>query len=140
MISVTGQFDIDFRMVIASREGALCILRKSWLEGRQIVKLDHPTIGLALLPIDQTIIVVCVNKTLECYSKKGKRLWCVELIASAICMTPVYLAHLGITLVCVALRGGLVQLYLQSNLVDQFSVAGIYSMAVYIYFRFLKKP
>lgn len=126
MISVTGQFDIDFRMVIASREGPLCILRKSWLEGRQIVKLDHPTIGLALLPIDQTIIVVCMNKSLECYSKKGKRLWAIELIESALCMVPVHLAHLGLTLVCVALRGGLVQLYLQKNLVDQFSVPGIF--------------
>lgn len=126
MISVTGQFDIDFRMVIASREGHLCILRKNWLEGRQIVKLDHPTIGLTLLPIDQTIIVACINKTLECYSKKGKKLWSVKLVASAICMTPVHLSHLGMTLICIGLRGGLVQLYLQKNLVDQFSVPGIW--------------
>lgn len=126
IVSVTGQFDIDFRMAVASREGPLCMLQKGWLEGRQIVKIDHPIIGLALLPIDQTIIVVCMNKSLECYSKKGKRLWTVDLMESALCMVTVHLAHLGMTLVCVALRSGLVQLYLQKNLVDQFSVSGVW--------------
>lgn len=114
-------------MVIASREGPLCMLQKGWLEGRQIVKIDYPIVGLALLPIDQTIIVVCMNNSLECYSKKGKRLWTVELMESALCMETVHLAHLGMTLVCVALRGGLVQLFLQKNLVDQFSVSGLYT-------------
>lgn len=94
------------------------------MEGRQIIKLDHPTVGLSLLPIEQTIIVVCMNRTLDCFSKKGKQLWSIGLSEPAMCMVPIILAHLSITLICVALRGGLVQLYLQRNLVDQFTVAG----------------
>ncbi|XP_059613859.1 Bardet-Biedl syndrome 1 protein [Phlebotomus argentipes] len=121
MISVSGHFDIDFRIVVSTREGGVSILRKSWLEGRQIIRLDHPTTGLAILPIDQTIVVVCMNNSLMCYSKKGKRLWSVTLPAHSICMVPVLLSHLGMTLVCVALFGGLVQLYLGKHLVDQFT-------------------
>lgn len=94
------------------------------MEGRQITKLDNPTVGLSILPIEQTIIVVCMNKTLECFSKKGKQLWSVGLSQSATCMVPIVLTHLSLTLICVALHGGLVQLYLHKDLVDQFTVSG----------------
>lgn len=65
-----------------------------------------------------------MNKTLDCFSKKGKQLWSVGLSESATCMVIIMLPHLSMTLICVALRGGLVQLYLQKNLVDQFTVPG----------------
>lgn len=104
----------------ASRDGNICLLRKSWLEGRLILKLDNPVLGLALLPIDQTIIVVCMNQSLDCYSKKGKKLWTVDLPLPAMSMVPIGLEHLSQTLICVALRGGMVHMYGQSVLVDQF--------------------
>lgn len=84
------------------------------------MKLDNPLVGLCLLPIDQTIIVVCMNQSLDCYSKKGKKLWTVALPQPAMCMVPIGLEHLSQTLICVTLRGGSVQLYGQSVLVDQF--------------------
>ncbi|XP_053676967.1 Bardet-Biedl syndrome 1 protein homolog [Anopheles nili] len=120
MISASGQYDIDYRVVITTREGALYLLRKGWLTGQHIVKLEAPAAGLSLLPIDQTIVVVCMNRSLVCYSKKGKKLWTVKLPQPAVCMTPVCLPHLGINLVCVGLKGGLVQFYSQKKLVDQF--------------------
>lgn len=101
----------------------ICILRKPWFEGRPIIKLDHPVVGLSLLPVDQTIIVVCMNQALDCYSKKGRRLWTVALPEPALCMVAVHLSHLGQTLVCVALRSGLVQLYSKQDLVDQFTAS-----------------
>lgn len=125
LISVSGQFDSDFRIVISTREGAVCMLRKSWLEGKTIFKIDHPAVGLSVLPIDQTIIVVCIDKILDCYSKKGKRLWGVILPEPAMCMVSITLAHFGQTLVCVALRGGLVQIYSNKFVVDQFTVPGM---------------
>ncbi|XP_058121914.1 Bardet-Biedl syndrome 1 protein homolog [Anopheles ziemanni] len=120
MISASGQYDVDYRVVIATREGSLYLLRKGWLAGQHIVKLEAPAAGLSLLPIDQTIVVVCMNQSLLCYSKKGKKLWTVRLPQPAVCMTPVCLPHLGINLVCVGLKGGLVQFYSQKKLVDQF--------------------
>lgn len=124
LISVGGQYDYDFRIVVATREGDVCMLRRGWLEGKSIFKIDHTAVGLSLLPIDQTIIVVCVDKTLDCYSKKGKRLWGVILPEPAICMTSITLIHIGQTLVCVALRGGLVQIYSNKVIVDQFNISG----------------
>lgn len=120
MVSATGSFDIDFRIIVATREGPVCILRKSWLEGKQIFKTNQPATGLALLPIDQTIVVVCMNKEIMCFSKKGKKLWSTALPYSVMCMVPLQIHHLGITLVCVAMKGGLIQIYSQKVLVDQF--------------------
>lgn len=98
------------------------LMRKGWLEGREIVKLEHPATGLSLLPIDQTIVVL--SNSLMCYSKKGKMIWSATLPANAVCMAPISLPHLGTTLICVALKGGLVQIYSQNNLVDQFHAPG----------------
>lgn len=134
LISVSGQYDYDFRIVVATRQGDVCMLRRGWLEGKTIFKIDHPAVGLSLLPIDQTIIVVCIDKTLDCFSKKGKRLWGVILPEPAICMVSITLSHVGQTLVCVALRGGLVQIYSNKVVVDQFSVSGIsISFNMYVY-------
>jgi Bardet-Biedl syndrome 1 protein len=116
----TGQYDVDFKIIVATREGAICILKKGWLEGQQIVRLDRPATGLALLPIDQTIVVVCMDNQLLCFSKKGKKLWSITLGQSIVCMTTVTLPHFGINLVCVALTGGQIQLYSQKKFVDQF--------------------
>lgn len=123
LISVSGQYDYDFRIVIATREGDVCMLRRGWLEGKSIFKIDQPAVGLSLLPIDQTIIVVCIDKKLDCFSKKGKRLWGVILPDPAVCMVSITLSHVGQTLVCVALRGGLVQIYSNKVIVDQFTVS-----------------
>lgn len=122
MISANGQFDQEFTIVTATRQGHVSILRRGWLEGKNIIRLDEPVTGLSLMPVDQTIVFVCMDRSLQCYSKKGKRLWTVTLPAPAICMTPIALSHLGLTLVCVALEGGQVQLYSAKKLVDEFFV------------------
>ncbi|XP_063701971.1 LOW QUALITY PROTEIN: Bardet-Biedl syndrome 1 protein, partial [Culicoides brevitarsis] len=131
LVSASGLFDVDYNMVISTREGPICILRKGWLEGQQIIRLDHPATGLALLPIEQTIIVVCMDKSLMCYSKRGKKIWFVGLTERAICMTHIILPHLGITLVAVALQGGRVQIYLQKKLVDEFDVEETVSSMIF---------
>lgn len=97
LISASGSFQNDFKVVIATREGSLCILRKNWLEGREIVKLEKPATAMALLQIDQTIVVL--SNSLMCYSKKGKLLWSLLMPDTVLCMTPVSLPHLGVSMV-----------------------------------------
>lgn len=99
------------------------MLRRGWIEGKQMLHMDRPAIGLSLLTTDQTNLVVCAEQSLDCYSKKGKRLWGVQLPDSAMCMDTITLSHVGQTLICVALRGGRVQIYLNKVVVDHFNVA-----------------
>lgn len=97
LISASGSYQSDFKVVIATREGSICILRKNWLEGREIVKLQTPATAMCLLQIDQTIVVL--SNSLMCYSKKGKMLWSMTMQDTVMCMTPVSLPHLGVSLV-----------------------------------------
>lgn len=99
------------------------MLRRGWLEGKTIFKIERPITGISVLSIDQCNIIVCVGKCLECYSKKGRRMWGVNLVESVICMTIINLRHVGLQLICIALQGGLVQIYSNKVVVDQFSVS-----------------
>lgn len=124
LLSVTGQYDFDYRIIAATREGFVCMLRRGWLEGKTIFRIEKPVVGITVLPIDQCSIIVCVDKFLECYSKKGKRMWGINLVESVICMTTINLPHIGQHgLTCIALRGGLVQIHSNKVIVDQFSVS-----------------
>lgn len=97
LISASGSYQNDFKIVIATREGSICILRKNWLEGREIVKLEAPSTAMCLLQIDQTIVVL--SNSLMCFSKKGKLLWSNTMPEIVMCMCPVSLPHLGVSLV-----------------------------------------
>ncbi|XP_073843489.1 Bardet-Biedl syndrome 1 [Musca autumnalis] len=133
MMAVYGYFETDFCIAIATRYGSVYLLRKAAAEGQEIFKLSHPLTGLALLPIDQTIVVTSMDKKLLCYSKKGKQLYVVPLAEQPICMTMINLGHLGLSLICVALEGGVVQFYMQKYLVDEFQIDGTVSSMVFGY-------
>lgn len=133
MLAVNGCFETDFCIAIATRYGSVYLLRKAASEGQEIFKPNYPLTGLVLLPIDQTIVVTSMDKKLLCYSKKGKQLYVVPLEEQAICMCMVNLTHLGLTLICVALREGLVQFYMQKYLVDEFQICGTVSSMVFGY-------
>lgn len=133
MLAVNGCYETDFCIAIATRYGSVYLLRKAAAEGQEIFKLSYPLTGLVLLPIDQTIVVSSMDKKLVCYSKKGKQLYMVPLEEQPICMTMINLSHLGLTLICVALQGGLVQFYMQKYLVDEFKIEGTVSSMVFGY-------
>ncbi|XP_055846740.1 Bardet-Biedl syndrome 1 protein homolog isoform X2 [Episyrphus balteatus] len=122
LMCVHGQYEADFRIVVATRNGAVHLLRKSWLEGKEIFKLNNPLAGLVLVPIDETIAVASMDKQLTCFSKKGKQLYTHTLEEIPICLIPICLSHLGLTIVCVSMVGGLVQLFIQKSIVDQFKM------------------
>jgi len=120
LISVQGTFETDFCIVVATRNGGVYLLRKSQSEGQEIFKLGIPLTGLLLLPIDQTIIASTMDNRYLCYSKRGKLLYQVPMSDLPVCLLPLPLTHLGLTLVAIALRGGVVKFYLQRYLVDEF--------------------
>lgn len=124
-MAVQGQFETDFRIVISSRHGNIYILHKSWLEGKEICKLNNPPIGLTLLPVDQTLIVTGMDKQLACYSKKGKRLYSTDLPDIPICMTPVHLPHFGITLVAIGLGNTRVVFFQNKIQVDEIELTEV---------------
>ncbi|KAH8367266.1 hypothetical protein KR200_006170 [Drosophila serrata] len=123
LISVQGTYETDFCIVVATRNGGVYLLRKTQSEGQEIFKLGTPLTGLLLLPIDQTIIASTMDNRYLCYSKRGKLLYQVPLQDLPVCILPLPMTHLGLTLVAIALKGGLVKFYLQRYQVDEFALS-----------------
>ncbi|KAH8239968.1 hypothetical protein KR032_009857 [Drosophila birchii] len=123
LISVQGTYETDFCIVVATRNGGVYLLRKTQSEGQEIFKLGTPLTGLLLLPIDQTIIASTMDNRYLCYSKRGKLLYQVPLKDLPVCILPLPMTHLGLTLVAIALKGGVVKFYLQRYQVDEFTLS-----------------
>lgn len=72
-------FDIEYRIVIACRDGSVCILRREWFEGRTLIQIPEKIVDIQLMPTDNSIIVATYSKEILWYSKKviwnfGKRI------------------------------------------------------------------
>ncbi|EDV97757.1 Bardet-Biedl syndrome 1 protein homolog [Drosophila grimshawi] len=131
LISVHGTYETDFCIVIGTRNGGVYLLRKSSSEGQEIIKLSTPLTGLILLPVDQTIVITSMEPRYLCYSKRGKLLYQVQLDAAPVCILPLTLTHLGITLVAVAMQGGRVSFFLQRHVVDEFMMSQTVAAMLY---------
>ncbi|XP_053625882.1 Bardet-Biedl syndrome 1 protein isoform X2 [Plodia interpunctella] len=107
----TGLYSVDYRITIATREKCVCILKREWTEGRLLFATEEHIIAIEVMHADNTVMVICADNTMACYSKKGKKQWSLNLEHRPVAMTLVPVVHLGLTLVGVALASGHVQLY-----------------------------
>lgn len=69
----SGLFDVEFRVVIASRERNVCILRRGWLEGKHLFQTTSEIVDMILIPGDNFIVVATMDKTMHCYTKRVKK-------------------------------------------------------------------
>ncbi|TRY67055.1 hypothetical protein TCAL_07811 [Tigriopus californicus] len=81
-LSVTGLYDVDFRIVAACRNGTLCNLKRGWATAKTIALLESQAVGL--IRREKTITVATMDETLICFSNKGKKLWQLQLPSPAI--------------------------------------------------------
>ncbi|KAJ8722939.1 hypothetical protein PYW07_004119 [Mythimna separata] len=107
----TGLYSVDYRITIATREKSVCILKRDWPEGRILFNTDDHIIAIEVITADSSVMVICADHSMACYSKKGKKQWCLTLEHRPVAMTLVPVLHLGVTLTGVALASGHVHLY-----------------------------
>ncbi|XP_075970044.1 Bardet-Biedl syndrome 1 [Anticarsia gemmatalis] len=107
----TGLYNVDYRITVATREKSVCVVKRDWNEGRILFNTDEHIIAIEVVTADNSVMVICTDNTMACYSKKGKKLWCITLEHRPVAMTLVPVLHLGVTLTGVALASGHVHLY-----------------------------
>lgn len=52
------------------REKSVCVLKRDWAEGRQLLTTDEHIIAMEVLTADLSIMLLCADNTLSSYSKK----------------------------------------------------------------------
>ena len=85
-LSVTGLYDVEFRILVTCRlvsyhsdwktklcrDGALCLLKRGWPSAKLLCQLDSQPVGL--LRRDKNIILACMDQTLMCLTNKVRLL------------------------------------------------------------------
>ena len=119
-LSVTGLYDVDYRIVVSCRNGTLCTLKRLWTEAKVIAVLDSQTVGL--IRREKTVTVATMSQQLVCYTNKGKRLWQLAVSAPILCIEPMDIESRGLHLTAVAAANNQVLVFNDKHVVDCFSL------------------
>ncbi|XP_050310813.1 Bardet-Biedl syndrome 1 protein homolog [Anthonomus grandis grandis] len=131
VLQSSGLYDVEFRLLIATRERHICLLRKGWLEGKSLIHLKSDIVDMVLIPGDNLIVVATADHKLQCFTKRGQKLWLTELTDHISCLCLVSLQHLSAHFVAVGLLNGSIQLYHGRNVVDNISVSDAASVIAF---------
>jgi hypothetical protein len=52
------------------REKCVCVVKRGCPEGRQLFSTDEHIIALEVMTADHSVLVICCDNTLACYSRK----------------------------------------------------------------------
>lgn len=52
------------------REKTVCLLKREWSEGRILFTTDDHIIAIEVMTSDNSVMVICADNTMACYSKK----------------------------------------------------------------------
>ncbi|KAM3592354.1 uncharacterized protein V6R79_017100 [Siganus canaliculatus] len=116
MMDVTGQFDVEFRITVACRNGNIYILRRDSDKPKYCIELPSHPVGL--VRVGKNVVVGCTDESLQGFTQKGKKLWRVVLPAPITTMAAMDLPTRGFQAVLVALSNCEVQLFRDKNLLS----------------------
>ncbi|KAM6897060.1 BBSome complex member BBS1 [Xenentodon cancila] len=116
MMDVTGQFDVEFRITVACRNGSIYILRRESDRPKYCIELSSHPVGL--VRVGKNVVVGCSDDSLQGFTQKGKKLWKSELPAPITTMAAMELPTRGFQAVLVGLANCEVHLYRDKNLLS----------------------
>lgn len=122
-IETSGIFDVEYRIIIASREGYVTFLRRGWLEGKLLFQTTSHIVDMIFISSENFIMVATFDNHISCYTKKGNKVWSIPMTNSITCMCLVNLNHLHTSLLAVGLKGGYVHLFKGRQRVDYIQVS-----------------
>lgn len=116
MMDVTGQFDVEFRITVACRNGNIYILRRESDKPKYCIELSSHPVGL--VRVGKNVVVGCTDESLQGFTQKGKKLWRAVLPAPITTMAAMDLPTRGFQAVLVGLANCEVQLFRDKNLLS----------------------
>nr|XP_006129762.1 Bardet-Biedl syndrome 1 protein isoform X1 [Pelodiscus sinensis] len=115
-LDVMGQFDVEYRVTVACRDGNIYILRRESKRSKYCIELSAQPVGL--VRVHKSIMVGCSDETLQGYTQKGKKLWTIYLPAPLMTMSLLDQKSRGFQAVMLSLANQEVHMYRDKNLVD----------------------
>eukprot|EP00002_Diphylleia_rotans_P010307 TRINITY_DN2075_c0_g1_i3.p1 TRINITY_DN2075_c0_g1~~TRINITY_DN2075_c0_g1_i3.p1 ORF type:complete len:559 (+),score=112.06 TRINITY_DN2075_c0_g1_i3:50-1726(+) len=116
-IGITGLYDVDYRIVVACRDGNLYTIKSGELMS-VVIQLEAQPCGL--VRIDKHIYVGCMNNVLNCYHIKGKKTFSTYFTSPITNMEILYSKARNYRVLMVALADGEIRLYNERNMISNF--------------------
>ena len=109
MMAVEGQLDIDYRVMVACRDGLLYSIKKGKLLG-SVLQMESLITGLAI--VDKVVYVACMDCCVHAYSFKGKKLFTISVGVTIAAVDVLHLKKVkNLKLLIVATTTGQLHLY-----------------------------
>ncbi|OQR71213.1 Bardet-Biedl syndrome 1 protein-like [Tropilaelaps mercedesae] len=124
MMDITGLFDVDYRILVACRDGCIYSLKRGQKSAKLCLELHSQAVGLCARPSLGCVYVGCMDHSLRCYSTQGKgpnkyaQLWSIQLNHSIVALQSVTIKSLGLELVAVCCQDANIYLYRERDVVD----------------------
>eukprot|EP00947_MAST-08B_sp_MAST-8B-sp1_P003262 g3262.t1 len=115
MMAITGLYDVDFRIVVAGRDGNIYTIKNGEVMGT-VIQLETQICGLVRL--QKNILVGCVDQAVHSFHIKGKKNYSLLMPAPIRDMRPLLLKRTRmVNLLLVGLANGEVRLYSDKSLI-----------------------
>lgn len=122
-LNVTGIYDVGFSVFAACRNGRVYTCKKDSPDSKLCFEVSSQIVGFER--IHKHLVVAKMDKSLSCFSGKGRCLWSVDLPGNVTCTTLMDHKGKGFKAVMVGIDTGNVLVYHNNNLVDNVNLQGV---------------
>jgi Bardet-Biedl syndrome 1 protein len=118
-INAGGLYDVEYRILAACRDGTIYVFKRGFKTPKATIALSSQIVGIERN--GKNMMVGCMDKSLNCYSTKGKKLWKLEMPGDILTMVGLDLKSKGLQGVVVSLSNNEVYIYKDKYLISKFS-------------------
>nr|XP_009006772.2 Bardet-Biedl syndrome 1 protein isoform X3 [Callithrix jacchus] len=115
-LEVSGQFDVEFRLAAACRNGNIYIMRRDSKHPKYCIELSAQPVGL--VRVHKILVVGSTQDSLHGFTHKGKKLWTVQMPAAILTMNLLEQHSRGLQAVMAGLANGEVRIYRDKALLN----------------------
>ncbi|KAM6159649.1 BBSome complex member BBS1 [Erethizon dorsatum] len=108
-LEASGQFDVEFQLAAACRNGNIYILKRDSKHPKYSIELSAQPVGL--VRVHKVLVVGSTQDSLHGFTHKGKKLWTVQMPAAILTMNLLEQHSRGLQAVMVALANAEVRIY-----------------------------
>jgi Bardet-Biedl syndrome 1 protein len=119
-VASTGLLDVDYRIVVACRDGRVYTVKNDELS-TVVIELETQPCGL--IRTAKQIHVACMNRVIHCYHAKGKKAYSLYLPAEITCMESMEVTRTrAVRCLLVALANNELRVYNEKHVVSKFDM------------------
>lgn len=115
-LEASGQFDVEFRLAAACRNGNIYILRRDSKHPKYCIELSAQPVGL--VRVHKILVVGSTQDCLHGFTHKGKKLWTVQLPVAILTMSLLEQRSRSLQATMAGLANGEVRIYHDKALIN----------------------